>query len=753
LAAHRGETVGFGAFEIDLGTGEVRRHGIKVKLQDQSFAVLALLLERPGELVTREDFRARIWGDETYVDFDQGLNKAIKNIRAALGDSAEQPKYVETLPKRGYRFIAPLNSSQHLGAGSNQVSTVQSAQDADLSLPGQPGNVSGEAPKRTSVRRGTWHTRTAAIGAALAAGLALLFFLTRHNWERDRELRLRQLTTNNAENFIQNSVVSPDGRYLLYGDQIGIHLRVIATGETHTFEKPKALSGEDSWYPTAWYPDQMHFAAVSETLTSRGVIPTSWNVSILGDGATKLRERAIARSISPDGSLVAFTSDNLQEIGIMGAGGEDATIVSKGDDSTAFELVQWSPDGRRLFDLRTQWVPGGNNEISIQYVLESRRPRGGAAIPIASHVFGSASGFPDWRGGGSFCVPEAGRVVYTRSVSAESLAGDDDTNLWEVRIKPETGEPQGASRPLTKWVGYHLDHLSVSRDGKTLVLQKSNWQLHTYVGEIGTAGRLQPLRRMTLEDSDDLPWAWTPDSTAVLFTSNRTGPYRLYKQASDGQLAESITTGPGVIDQARLSPDGKWIIYSVEAPNGRSPRLMRVAMSGGAPHLIMETRLIAQIGCPIAPATRCITLEEATPQVFKSFDPINGNARELFKLSFWNGGWEVSPTGSIGILRQDAAGGRVQILSQTGSLEHEINLAPWSNFSGFNWSADPREMYTASVGPSGATILRVNASGEIQPLWLLKGSPLAWAIAAPDGHHLAILGKSSYSNASIVENF
>jgi Tol biopolymer transport system component len=142
-------------------------------------------------------------------------------------------------------------------------------------------------------------------------------------------------------------------------------------------------------------------------------------------------------------------------------------------------------------------------------------------------------------------------------MSAESLAGDDDTNLWEVKIKPETGDPQGAPHPLTNWVGYHLDHLSVSRDGKTLVLQKSNWQLHTYIGEIGSAGRPQPLRRMTLEDSDDLPYAWTPDSRAVLFTSNRTGPYRLYKQASDGQLADPITTGPGAVNQATMSPDGK----------------------------------------------------------------------------------------------------------------------------------------------------------------------------------------------------
>ncbi len=359
MAARKQEKVGFGAFEVDLGTGEIQRHGRKVTLQDQPFAVLALLLERPGELVTREELKARIWGTETYVDFDQGLNKAIKNIRAALGDSVRQPKYVETLPKRGYRFIAPLNSSDQLGSESNQA--AQRPQVGNLSRSGQPEHLNAEVPMRTSVRRRAWNVRAAQIAGALALVLTLAFFLARHNFKPERKLRLRELTTNSAENFVGSSVVSPDGQYLLYGDKIGIHLRVVTTGETHTFEKPKAVSGEDFWYPTAWYPDQTHFIAVSATLTAQGLIPTSWIVSVLGDGAIKLRERAIARSISPDGSLVAFTTggiDSNQDIGTMGARGEDARIVTRGDDATAFPEVQWSPDGRRLFDLRTRWLGG-----------------------------------------------------------------------------------------------------------------------------------------------------------------------------------------------------------------------------------------------------------------------------------------------------------------------------------------------------------------------------------------------------------
>jgi DNA-binding winged helix-turn-helix (wHTH) protein len=102
--------VRFGVFELDLATGELRRKGVKVPLQEQPFRVLALLVSRPGELVTRDDLRATLWPDAVFVDVDHGLNKAVAKIRRALGDLAHNSHYVETLEKRGYRFIAPIES-------------------------------------------------------------------------------------------------------------------------------------------------------------------------------------------------------------------------------------------------------------------------------------------------------------------------------------------------------------------------------------------------------------------------------------------------------------------------------------------------------------------------------------------------------------------------------------------------------------------------------------------------------------------
>ena len=103
---HPESLIRFGAFEIDLESGELRKHGLKIKLREQSFQILTLLLERPGQVVTREELQRKLWASDTFVDFDRGLNKAINRLREALGDSAEAPRFVETLPKRGYRFIA-----------------------------------------------------------------------------------------------------------------------------------------------------------------------------------------------------------------------------------------------------------------------------------------------------------------------------------------------------------------------------------------------------------------------------------------------------------------------------------------------------------------------------------------------------------------------------------------------------------------------------------------------------------------------
>src|SRR6202020_248258 len=101
--------VRFGTYEVSLQSGEVRKAGMKIRVQQQPLKLLEVLLERPGEVVTREELRSRVWPNESFGDFDQAVNIAIAKLRSALGDSADNPRYIETLPKRGYRFIADVS--------------------------------------------------------------------------------------------------------------------------------------------------------------------------------------------------------------------------------------------------------------------------------------------------------------------------------------------------------------------------------------------------------------------------------------------------------------------------------------------------------------------------------------------------------------------------------------------------------------------------------------------------------------------
>ena len=101
----------FSVFEADVHAGELRKQGLKIKLADQPFSILAMLLDRPGQVVTREELQKQLWAADTFVDFDRGLNKAINRLRDALGDSAESPRFIETLPKRGYRFVGAVEKS------------------------------------------------------------------------------------------------------------------------------------------------------------------------------------------------------------------------------------------------------------------------------------------------------------------------------------------------------------------------------------------------------------------------------------------------------------------------------------------------------------------------------------------------------------------------------------------------------------------------------------------------------------------
>ena len=173
---HSYKRVRFGVFEMDFETGELRKHGMQVRLQKQPFQVLTVLLEHAGEVVSREELQKELWAADTFVDFDHGLNKAINKIREALGDSAESPRFLETVSRRGYRFLAEVKD---VDAGSAAVprppTEVPGSQKSDL--------IFNKAPSRAASRKTfglalTWTRLGAVLTLVLliAVAGALLYF-------------------------------------------------------------------------------------------------------------------------------------------------------------------------------------------------------------------------------------------------------------------------------------------------------------------------------------------------------------------------------------------------------------------------------------------------------------------------------------------------------------------------------------------------------------------------------------------------
>src|ERR1035438_8828449 len=136
MTHHGSDRARFGPFEVDLHTHELWKFGTRLRLVGQPFEILAVLLSRPGELVTREELRTRLWPADTFVDFNHGLNAAVNKLREALSDSADAPRYVETLPRRGYRFVAAV---EWLNAGS-----MSSATPASVTVPTSPAIIREE---------------------------------------------------------------------------------------------------------------------------------------------------------------------------------------------------------------------------------------------------------------------------------------------------------------------------------------------------------------------------------------------------------------------------------------------------------------------------------------------------------------------------------------------------------------------------------------------------------------------------------
>ena len=241
--------VRFGEFQLDLEAGELRNNGSKSSLQGQPLQILSLLLENPGRVVTREELKKELWPSDTFVDFDQSLNRAVNRLREALGDSAEQPRFVETLPRRGYRFIAPVAKDE-----PNVDPGLSTAHQSPITLNLISRDVAAPITAPTShppTRRPEWNRRIIAIFI-----FTILFLISVALFFRQQLVHNRDVSANNLEitkltdnGKVQNVAISPDGRYVAYSvflrEKQELRLRQVATRERRANTSPDPATSLD----------------------------------------------------------------------------------------------------------------------------------------------------------------------------------------------------------------------------------------------------------------------------------------------------------------------------------------------------------------------------------------------------------------------------------------------------------------------------------------------------------------------------
>ncbi|MBV9623865.1 MAG: protein kinase [Acidobacteria bacterium] len=574
------------------------------------------------------------------------------------------------------------------------------------------------------------------------------------------ELKQLQLTTNSNHNPVASGAISPDGKYLAYSDLAGIHIQFIQTGETQSVSLPRPLKGTRiDWNVGPWFPDSTRFlatASVSGDRVSGGQHLSIWATSVLRRAVRKIRDDAAAESVSPDGSLIAFTSkltgDGAHEIWLMDPDGEHGRKLYESQGNSAFSDVKWSPDGKRLAYIKFERKENSHAGTVETVDLEGRPSASLLSLPNVDLLHDYL-----W-------LPE-GRFVYALE---DQGANGRACNIWQIQIDTRKGVPKGSPTRVTNWSGFYVDSMSATAHGDRLAYKRASPQATVDVAvlESGTARLGTPVQLTSSEDSND-PVAWTPDSKAVIFRSNRGGSVGIYKQLLTKDTAQPLVTGlPGVGFRPGVTPDGKWLLYAfhpyARAGNGQDPKspynVNRVPLAGG-PSEEVKAGNTRGIRCGIPPRSLCVLLEQTSDQrqlIFSAWDDLKGEQGPVLRKvnvdsDMWD--WEVAPHGDR-IAFIETGKGRVQILSLTSADKQEFTIKGWREMDNVFWAADGRSLYFSSPTPRGAALLRTDLAGNIQVLRQESaGVHQTSGIPSPDGRHLAMLGWSINGNIWIVENF
>ena len=573
-------TVSFGEFELDLQTAELRSNGSKTVLPRQPFQILVTLLGRPGQLVVREELRKQLWPSDTFVDFDVSLNKAVNRLREALGDSAEHPHFIETLPRKGYRFIGTIGNHVCLS-------------NVDALVPKETGLFPPSRQRDTSEvarRFGVPYWVISVIALAVLAVLAVLTRPLRHSAPELQNVRITKMTDSGAATGV---AISPDAHFIIYSLRHGggesLHLRQIST-----HSDVEILPSGPEFHGLTFSPNGDFVLFVRSDLNNP-YFKYLYSVPVLGGPVRKLIADVDSPvSFSPSGEQFAFERAdlrrNLIELRIANSDGSDEHVlaaIQNGDAGLFQPGPSWSRDGRAIV------CPFRILGKEIRWMLASVTVPGGAVREIYSDT--APFGRPVWFNRWSLIIPRYD-APYER------------WQLWTISF------PEGTAKRFTNDLTDYDDPLDISSDGKNVAAIAStvlsniwevpaeNWALAKQV----TSGQLPMISvaettdgRLLSSGGDGRVWAIKADGeretlgnlhnvgwlrkcgNLVLFTSVEGNAVTLNRATADG--SQPLTLFSGDLAYPGCSPDGKFAYYV----NRHQPqKVWRIPMESGPPEEI-----------------------------------------------------------------------------------------------------------------------------------------------------------------------
>jgi Tol biopolymer transport system component/DNA-binding winged helix-turn-helix (wHTH) protein len=568
----------FGLFEADAESGELRKSGIRVRLQAQPFRLLVCLLERPGDVVTREEIQQRLWGSDTIVDFDHSLGTAINKLREALGDSAENPRFIETLARRGYRFLAPVTAVIDSHAQASPV--VAAAEPSALPLT--------EVSAAASPRRAEWWRIIGAVTVVVSLMAAAYWMGRRGQGANSGPPRITQITfsgrvTPGDPLFESFPGTVTDGARIYFpqieNGQAVLAQALIADGETRTLPLPEELGA----------PSLGDISPDGSRLLLRNHLATApeqalWVVSTIG-GAARRIPGILAHDATwmPDGQRILYASGD--DLYIARENGSEsrklATLPGR-----AFWL-RWSPDGKRL---RLTLM---NGETHTSTLWEMKSDGSGAHMLLADwNSAAPAECCGSWTDDGRYYVFQS-----ARGGESNIWAIPEHGGLFGRAQKPIsiTNGPLSYEAPITERGGRRAFFIGLNPVSELLRYDRSARVFVPYGEGLTMARRVEFSRdgqwTAWIRQDDDSLWVsrrdgsarvqitgrpmqvfmmhWSPDNLRLVLMGRQPGkPWKIYTVDADGGHLEEVTNEERSEADPDWSPDGKTIVF------GRLPDLM-----------------------------------------------------------------------------------------------------------------------------------------------------------------------------------